>query len=98
MNLSELRETILCGVCLEVFSVPVTLPCGHTFCRECLRLYFAARASKCPTCREELFCCILKPNVSLQSVCELYRKEELREAISTELSLSVEDLLDQLPD
>ena len=48
-----------CGVCLEEMpydSVASPDPCGHTFCRECLRGYVTARLDErkfpilCPTC------------------------------------------------
>jgi hypothetical protein len=44
-----------CPICLDVFFEPVRTPCGHVFCRGCLREHqsYAARA-KCPICRGSL--------------------------------------------
>ncbi|XP_030064487.1 E3 ubiquitin/ISG15 ligase TRIM25-like [Microcaecilia unicolor] len=52
-----LEENILCAICLEVFRNPVTIGCGHTFCIECLQVYWDYQADYaltpcCPQCRE----------------------------------------------
>lgn len=40
-------------MCLEVFWEPVSLPCGHTFCRACVeRRWEDGVQRRCPTCRE----------------------------------------------
>lgn len=39
-----------CSLCLEVFLQPVTTPCGHTFCRECLSKNYSYSRT-CPLCR-----------------------------------------------
>ena len=45
----EIPAFLECSVCLEVFQDPVTLPCGHTFCRGCATTWFAKNTSKrCP--------------------------------------------------
>ncbi|KAJ7328991.1 hypothetical protein DFH08DRAFT_318283 [Mycena albidolilacea] len=45
-----------CSICLESFTSPVSLPCGHVFCRECIRRTVDSTKSWdtqhfCPTCR-----------------------------------------------
>lgn len=44
-------EPFACSVCLENFVEPVTLPCGHSFCRGCLSSVLA-RERACPQCRQ----------------------------------------------
>ena len=42
-----------CGICLELFQDPRSLPCLHTFCRECIQrsLNEENHSLKCPVCR-----------------------------------------------
>lgn len=48
-----LEEQLLCDVCLEVFREPVSLPCGHSFCRACVERHWGDSVQRhCPTCRE----------------------------------------------
>ncbi|KAJ7050435.1 hypothetical protein C8F01DRAFT_1179133 [Mycena amicta] len=46
-----------CSICYERFSAPVSLPCGHIFCRDCLRRTVEVIQSPsiehfCPACRK----------------------------------------------
>ncbi|XP_041362155.1 LON peptidase N-terminal domain and RING finger protein 1-like [Gigantopelta aegis] len=50
-------DEITCILCIEVFSDPRTVPCGHTFCRACLQDLFNANKKAhgvcpCPVCRK----------------------------------------------
>ncbi|KAI8519814.1 hypothetical protein Bbelb_030710 [Branchiostoma belcheri] len=50
MASATLEESLSCGICLQAFTRPKILPCGHTFCEECLQK--AAKGGlRCPTCR-----------------------------------------------
>uniref|UniRef100_A0A3B1J5V8 E3 ubiquitin-protein ligase TRIM39-like n=1 Tax=Astyanax mexicanus TaxID=7994 RepID=A0A3B1J5V8_ASTMX len=40
LKLSE--DQLQCSICLEVFTDPVSTPCGHNFCMVCLRSYWAS--------------------------------------------------------
>jgi sugar lactone lactonase YvrE len=40
-----------CSVCSEVFTDPVQLACGHTFCRACAVRWFTSSAKRCPVAR-----------------------------------------------
>ena len=40
-----------CSVCADAFMDPVTLACGHTFCRACAVGWFDSPAKRCPTAR-----------------------------------------------
>lgn len=96
MSVLQLKEHLTCGVCLDLFLNPCTLPCGHTFCKACLLLWFASNAIKCPVCRHEYLTLQTRVNVCLQEVCNVYRREEIRRDITTAVDISV-DLLEQMP-
>ncbi|XP_062447942.1 E3 ubiquitin-protein ligase TRIM65 isoform X2 [Rhea pennata] len=86
----KLEEKLVCSICLELFRVAVTLPCGHNFCQQCIGDHWdkqeqeATRAKKgytCPECRKSFERRPeLKKNVTLCSVVELARTDEVQAA------------------
>ncbi|XP_062930352.1 E3 ubiquitin/ISG15 ligase TRIM25-like isoform X2 [Mobula hypostoma] len=54
-NLFSLEQQLSCSICLEVFSNPVNLPCGHTFCLHCIQKTWdqnpIGSVNLCPQCR-----------------------------------------------
>uniref|UniRef100_A0A670IH54 LON peptidase N-terminal domain and RING finger protein 1-like n=1 Tax=Podarcis muralis TaxID=64176 RepID=A0A670IH54_PODMU len=42
-----------CSLCIRMFFEPVTTPCGHTFCKECLERCLDHRPN-CPLCKQSL--------------------------------------------
>ncbi|TRZ00422.1 hypothetical protein DNTS_026744, partial [Danionella cerebrum] len=55
-SISEAQDEFLCAVCLDLLKDPVTVPCGHSFCRICISGFWdqedQKRVSSCPQCRE----------------------------------------------
>ncbi|XP_077316804.1 E3 ubiquitin/ISG15 ligase TRIM25 isoform X3 [Lithobates pipiens] len=50
-SLDEMVEELTCSICLSLFSTPVTIPCGHNFCSQCLELCWKENSYTCPQCR-----------------------------------------------
>ncbi|KAI3647984.1 hypothetical protein MP228_008205 [Amoeboaphelidium protococcarum] len=48
---SNVREELQCPICLEEFSKPRLLHCGHSFCTGCLKGLYRDQCIRCPTCR-----------------------------------------------
>ena len=49
---TSIDDELKCGICLELFQDPRSLPCLHTFCRECIQRSLNENHSlKCPVCR-----------------------------------------------
>ncbi|XP_073320709.1 E3 ubiquitin-protein ligase TRIM21-like [Pagrus major] len=47
------QEDFLCSICLDVFSAPVTLLCGHNFCKNCITVNWRInRKIQCPVCKK----------------------------------------------
>ncbi|XP_072312897.1 E3 ubiquitin-protein ligase TRIM39-like [Eucyclogobius newberryi] len=45
------EEMFRCSICLEVFSEPVSTPCGHNFCKRCICAAWAPEGPcTCPLC------------------------------------------------
>uniref|UniRef100_A0A8C5PLF0 Uncharacterized protein n=1 Tax=Leptobrachium leishanense TaxID=445787 RepID=A0A8C5PLF0_9ANUR len=57
MASADLRDELTCSICLSIYTDPVTLPCGHSFCRTCigevLDTQEGSGAYTCPECRAE---------------------------------------------
>ncbi|XP_067117416.1 zinc-binding protein A33-like [Osmerus mordax] len=62
------KEQFQCSICLQVFTDPVTTPCGHTFCKACIgQKWEATEACQCPKCNKRFYG---RPEVSTNSVLE----------------------------
>jgi len=67
-----------CPLCFRLFCRPVSTPCGHTYCRSCLKAALRYSAS-CPLCRQKLeLPCKHKysVNIVLSNVLEKYFEDE----------------------
>ncbi|XP_076832886.1 finTRIM family, member 86 [Brachyhypopomus gauderio] len=69
-----------CAVCLEVLCDPATLPCGHTYCLQCIQKHWDKAAKgvySCPQCRQ-----VFKPRPCLgrnNMLMEAMKKLSVRE-------------------
>uniref|UniRef100_A0A672PSQ2 RING-type domain-containing protein n=1 Tax=Sinocyclocheilus grahami TaxID=75366 RepID=A0A672PSQ2_SINGR len=41
-----------CGVCEQVLRDPVSISCGHSFCRQCISFSRPSEDFDCPQCRK----------------------------------------------
>ncbi|XP_075020280.1 E3 ubiquitin/ISG15 ligase TRIM25-like isoform X2 [Calonectris borealis] len=67
-----LEEDLTCSICLGIYSNPVSLSCGHSFCKECIQ---EARSHRqcCPLCYAQADPVMeLQPNVQLQSIVQKF--------------------------
>ena len=50
----QLKSHLECAICLDIFKDPRRLPCGHSFCADCLDKLVERRESfDCPICKEK---------------------------------------------
>ncbi|XP_028459827.1 E3 ubiquitin-protein ligase TRIM39-like [Perca flavescens] len=52
-NYLQSEDQFLCSICLDVFTDPVSIPCGHNFCKNCITEHWNTNDQyKCPLCEE----------------------------------------------
>ena len=80
INTTQLSKELECSVCFQLFYQPITLGCGHTFCKECL-----ARAvqhqPQCPLCRIPVALDVptAKTSTILSNIIEKYYPQSIRD-------------------
>ena len=69
----ELDKGLECTMCLTFLCAPRTLPCGHSFCEQCILSWMRTGQRICPLCRSSVIAqsneCGLSPNFALELVC-----------------------------
>uniref|UniRef100_A0A8C1YG78 Uncharacterized protein n=1 Tax=Cyprinus carpio TaxID=7962 RepID=A0A8C1YG78_CYPCA len=72
-SFSELK----CSICLDVFTDPVSTPCGHNFCKTCLnKCWDNNQTCSCPYCKETFKQRPdLKINTTLREIVDHYKKK-----------------------
>ncbi|KAE8588931.1 hypothetical protein XENTR_v10022819 [Xenopus tropicalis] len=59
----NLRDKLTCSACRRIYTDPVTLPCGHSFCQFCIRRTWNWQEGieedpSCPECSERYRRCV----------------------------------------
>ncbi|XP_073468228.1 E3 ubiquitin/ISG15 ligase TRIM25-like [Aquarana catesbeiana] len=78
MASADLRKELECSVCLNIYTDPVILKCGHNYCRDCIgRVWDTQEGSggySCPECREEFQDRpALHRNITLRNIVENFQ-------------------------
>ncbi|CAK8532148.1 unnamed protein product [Lathyrus sativus] len=51
-SIDKLRDDFICTICLNIFFEPVTISCGHSFCKKCLVVAMDKYKKNCLVCRQ----------------------------------------------
>lgn len=94
---AELQGEATCSICLEFFREPVSVECGHSFCRACIMRCWERPGAgtgtvtrtlpcplPCPQCREPARPSQLRPNRQLAAVASLLRRFSLPPTVTGE--------------
>ncbi|XP_029961908.1 E3 ubiquitin-protein ligase TRIM39-like isoform X1 [Salarias fasciatus] len=86
---SNLRseDQFRCSICLEVFTDPVSTPCGHNFCKQCITQHWNTNnICDCPLCKKRFR---RRPELNVNTllsemVSQFRREAELKASSSSE--------------
>ncbi|XP_069491011.1 E3 ubiquitin-protein ligase TRIM39-like isoform X2 [Ambystoma mexicanum] len=91
-QLQGLKEEATCSICLEYFTEPVSVECGHAFCLPCITKCWEGLETNfpCPQCRETSQSKTLRPNRQLGNMVEMLKQFPLPNATPQEENLCSE--------
>ncbi|XP_072537352.1 LON peptidase N-terminal domain and RING finger protein 1 [Salminus brasiliensis] len=91
-----------CPLCMRLFYEPVTTPCGHTFCKNCLERCLD-HSPQCPLCKESLKMYLASRRYSITQVLDDIIKQYLseehagRQRVHNEETKELSDLQKNVP-
>ncbi|XP_036435540.1 LON peptidase N-terminal domain and ring finger 1, like [Colossoma macropomum] len=91
-----------CPLCMRLFYEPVTTPCGHTFCKNCLERCLD-HSPQCPLCKESLKMYLASRKYAITQVLDDIIKQYLseehvgRQKLHTEETKELSDLQKNVP-
>ncbi|XP_054477383.1 uncharacterized protein LOC129109370 [Anoplopoma fimbria] len=70
------EEQFQCSICLDIFTEPVSIPCGHNFCKACINTHWVNKEQcQCPLCNEKFNKGLkLRVNTGFREVVENFKE------------------------
>ncbi|XP_068579451.1 E3 ubiquitin-protein ligase TRIM21-like [Cebidichthys violaceus] len=82
------EDQFLCSICLDVFTDPVTIPCGHNFCKTCITEHWNVNVPyQCPNCNKLFYTRPeLRVNTFISEMAAQFRQSAQQKASSSSSS------------